>query len=152
MAHYATSGSAIDLRCITQEAQILQQATPVEHAGQQVKEYEVDVNIADVPIGKEFLIVIEGTYWNSFQNLTQESASTYTDEDIAQLDELSLFVLLPENKVLKGYSLWSQKTGSAAKSEFRGDNRLYADRDGRFLYWNIGERKPDHHYELTWTW
>ena len=96
--------------------------------------------------------MIEGTFWNSFQNLTQESASTYTDKDIAQLDELSLFVLLPENKVLKGYSLWSQKTGSAAKSEFRGDNRLYADRVGRFLYWNTGERKPDHHYELTWTW
>lgn len=151
-AHYDTSGTAIDLRCITHEAQILQEAIPIEHEGQKVKEYEVDVNIEDIPIDKEFLIVIEGTYWNSFQNLSEESASTYTDKDIVQLDELSVFILLPENKPLKGYNLWSQSTGPSEKNEFRGDNRLYVDRGGRFLYWSIGERKPDHHYQVTWTW
>jgi len=151
-AHYATSGTAIDLRCITHEAQILLQAAPTEHSGQQVKEYEVDVDISGVPIDQEFLIVIEGTYWNSFQNLLEETASTYTNNDIAQLDELSLFVLLPENKPFKGYKLWAQTSGGSARTEYRDPNRVYADRDGHFIYWSILGRKPDHHYQLSWNW
>ena len=151
-AHYATSGTAIDLRCITHEAQVLQQAIPVDHAGQKVKEYEVDVDISSIPVDKEFLIVIEGTYWNSFQNPVEETASTYTTNDIAQLDELSIFVLLPESRPFKGYKLWSQKYGGGERTEYRGDNRLYADKDGHFLYWSILARNPDHHYQVSWTW
>ena len=151
-AHYATSGTAIDLRCITHEAQVLQQATPVEHAGQKVQEYEVDVDISSIPVDKEFLIVIEGTYWNSFQNPAEETASTYTSEDIAQLDELSIFVLLPESRPFKGFKLWSQNSGGGPRTEYRGDNRLYADKDGRFLYWSILARNPDHHYQVSWNW
>jgi hypothetical protein len=153
-AHYATTGTLIDLRCITQESQVLQQATPIEHVGQNVKEYEVDVNIENLEINKEFLIVIEGTYWNSFQDLIEESASTYTDKDIAQLDELSIFVLLPEHRPFKGLKLWDHATGASEseKTEYRGKQNLYADKDGHFIYWSIIDRKPDHHYELTWTW
>jgi hypothetical protein len=151
-AHYATSGSGIDLRCITHTADVLQESEPKEHAGGKVKEYEVAVNVEDVPLDKEFLIVIEGTYWNSFQSLAEESASTYTDKDIGQLDELALFILLPENKPFKGYRLWSENTNGSNRGEYRGENKVYADRDGRFLYWTISERKPDHHYQVTWTW
>ena len=151
-AHYATSGTAIDLRCITHEAGVLQQAIPVEHAGQKVKEYEVDVDISEVPVDKEFLIVIEGTYWNSFQGALEEDVSTYTSNDIAQLDELSIFVLMPESKPFKGYKLWSQDTGGGERSEYRGDNRLYADQNGHFLYWSILARKRNHHYQVSWTW
>jgi hypothetical protein len=151
-AHYATSGTGIDLRCITHQAQVLQEATPVEHSGQKVREYEVDVDISEVPVDKEFLIVIEGTYWNSFQNLIEETASTYTNDDIAQLDELSIFVLLPESRPFKGYKLWSQSSGGGERSEYRGDNRLYADQNGHFLYWSILARKPDQHYQVSWNW
>lgn len=151
-AHYATTGSLIDLRCITHEAQVLKQASPVEHAGQNVNEYQVDVNIENVEINKEFLIVIEGTYWNSFQNLTEESVSTYTDEDIQQLNELSIFVLLPQNKPFKSLKLWDQVTGSSERNEYRGRQSQYADKNGYFIYWSILDRKPGHHYEVTWTW
>lgn len=151
-AHYSTSGTNIDLRCVTHVAEVLQRATPVAHNGQVVKEYQVDVNVEDIPVDKEFLIVIEATYWNSFQNLMEETASTYTDKDIDHLDELSLFVLLPENKPIKSYKLWTQATGTSEKKEFRGNNRLYVDKNNQFIYWSIGERKPDHHYQVSWTW
>src|SRR5215216_1876086 len=102
IAHYATGGSAIDLRCITHGAKIYLREDPEEHAGSEVKEYAVEVDIEDVPVGKEFLVVIEATYWNSFQDPLNESASTYTDDDIDELNELALIILLPESKTLKG--------------------------------------------------
>lgn len=151
-AHYATTGTAIDLRCITHPAQVLLQASPVEHAGQKVKEYSVEVSVENAPVDKEFLIVIEGTYWNSFQSLVEESASTYTDKDIKDLQELALFILLPENKPFKGYKLWSHPTLQSEKKEYQELTKFYADKDGRFIYWNILDRKSDYHYEVTWNW
>jgi len=151
-AHYATTGTAIDLRCITHPADVLLQATPVEHAGGKVKEYAVEVNVENAPVDKEFLIVIEGTYWNSFQDIVEESASTYTDKDIKHLQELALFILLPENKPFKGYKLWSHPTGHAEKKEYQELTKFYADKDGRFIFWSILDRRSDYHYEVTWNW
>src|SRR5688572_13773845 len=136
-AHYATSGIAIDLRCITHQANILLQATPIEHSGTSMKEYAVEINVENVPVDQEFLIVIEGTYWNSFQNLQQESASTYTDQEIDQLQELAVIVLLPESKPFKNYRLWNNPENSNNKEVYREQSKFYPDQHGRFLYWSI---------------
>jgi hypothetical protein len=151
-AHYATSGVAIDLRCITHQANILLQATPIEHAGAKMKEYAVEVNVENVPVDQEFLIVNEGTYWNSFQDLQRESASTYTDTEIDQLDELALIVLLPESRPFKNYRLWYRPANSSNNEVYRELSKFYPDQAGRFLYWSITERKSDYHYTVTWDW
>jgi hypothetical protein len=151
LAHYTTTGIAIDLRCITHDAEILEVKPNKEHPGTMEKTYAVRINIETMPIDKEFLIVIEGTYWNSFQSPGEQSASTYTDRDISQLDEIALIVLLPDNKPCRNVKYWGYPDGKDKKT-YRESARRYEDVQGRFIYWSILERAPDHHYKVTWEW
>ncbi len=151
-AHYSTNGSAIDIRCITHPAEILTEEKSSNHPGEGKKEYEVDVDVSTIPVNHEFLIVVEATYWNSFQNPTGEEASTYTDEDMHQMDELAMFVLLPDGKPFKSVQRWERPSKSSEKAPYHSNERLYQDDSGRFVYWSISDRKPDHHYQITWTW
>jgi hypothetical protein len=148
IAHYSTSGSAIDLRCITHNARITQKqmSDPVAP-----KSYAVEVDVRTVELNREFLIVIEGTYWNSFQNLKEETAATYIDPDGRDLEELALIILLPETKP---FTRADRMTGDEHSKDqpYRGLDSFYADRDGRFIYWSIKERQIDRHYYVKWTW
>ena len=148
--HYATSGYAIDLRCITHEFAVLQREPSPQHTG--AKEYALSVDTSREQIGQEFLIVVEGTYWNGFSNPTIEEASTYTDRDISPLGELALIVLFPETKPFTQYTLLAGKSDSDSTVPYRGLHALYADANKHFIYWSIHDRDPDHHYKLQWTW
>jgi hypothetical protein len=150
-AHYHTSGSGIDLRCMTHSFEILEKQKPEQHAKDGGHEYEMDVNVEDMPVGKEFLVVIEATYWNSFQGLAGDDASTYTDTDIHQMQELSLFVLLPDTKPFKEVDRLAGPTGSE-KQGFRDEEKFYQDKDHRFFYWDIIKRQPNYHYQAKWSW
>lgn len=152
VAHYATSGYAVDLRCITHQAAVLKRESPQDHPAEDAtKEYAIEVDVSDMPLNVEFLIVIEATYWNGFQGLMEEWAATYTDADISKLGELGLIVLLPEGKPFKSYSLW---TGSETQRErqYIAPHAFYADQGGHFLYWSITTRQPNSHYKLRWKW
>lgn len=153
-AHYSTDGAMIDLRCITHRAEILQQAGEGQHPGEDKHTYEVVVDVKDVAVGNEFLIVVEGTFWNDFQNLKQEEASTYTDEDIHQMNELAMFIMMPEQKPFTNTKRWERpsKSPDSSKVAYDGNERFYTDQNGRFVYWSIQNRKPNTHYQLTWDW
>ena len=148
--HYGTAGYAIDLRCVTHECSVLQREPSPQHLGQ--KEYAVAVDVSNEAVGKEFLIVIEATYWNGFGDAANESASTYTDHDIGPLGELALIVLFPESKPFKEYRLLEGGDNANTPRVYRGSHSLYPDVNKRFVYWSIQERKPDQHYRLEWTW
>ena len=72
--------------------------------------------------------------------------------EIEQLNELALVILLPENKPFKSYRLWYNPANSSNKEVYGESSKFYADRNGRFIYWSIAERKKDYHYTLTWDW
>ena len=150
-AHYHTSGSGIDLRCMTHSFEILEKQKAEQHSKEGGHEYEMDVNVEDMPVGKEFLVVIEATYWNSFQGLAGDDASTYTDTDIHQMQELSLFVLFPDTKPFKEVDRLAGPTGKD-KQGFRDEEKFYQDKDHRFFYWDIIKRQPNYHYQAKWTW
>ncbi|MEO8383027.1 MAG: hypothetical protein ABI779_25445 [Acidobacteriota bacterium] len=147
--HYSTSGAGIDLRCITHKARILMTAKSREHVGS--KYYAIEIDVADQKPNEEFLVVIEGTYWNGFQKMQVEDAATYTDDDISKLQELALVVLLPEYKRATSFTLESGPDGGDLEP-YRGPQSSYRDPAGNFIYWSIGERKPDHHYQVRWNW
>ena len=148
VAHYATGGYAIDLRCITQESSIFQKASIAHEDG---KAYSVEVDVEREPVGSEFLVVIEGTYWNGFSNPHEETASTYTDRDISKLGELALVVLFPDDKPFTFFELLT-KRGSDHDRRDHDNSRQYADREKRFIYWSIRGREPETHYKIKWNW
>lgn len=151
-AHYATNGSLIDLRCITHQYNLLLQqggAGGYAHPGE--KTYEMDIDVTNVAVGEEFLIVVEATYWNSFQGTQRQEIETYTDKDMKHMDELAIFVLMPESKPFRN-PLRCARTADKECVSYGGHERFYTDKDGRFMYWGIDERLPDRHYQLSWDW
>lgn len=150
--HYGTSGYAIDMRCITNKYEFYQKEKPDFHDGKTVKEYALVVDVSGIPLNQEFLIVIEATYWNGFNNLTEEDASTYTDEEIHGLDELGLIVFLPEGKAFKEVFRSDRSNVDNKEDSYRGLENYYEDKNKKFIYWSIKERLPNHHYKLRWTW
>ena len=149
--HYGTSGTAIDMRCITNAFEFYQKDKPTIHDSISYKEYALVVDIGAMPLNKEFLIVVEATYWNGFSSMNSEDASTYTDEEIHGLDELGLIVFFPESKPFKDYQFLDKKNGGNEDS-YRGTQSFYADINKKFIYWSIKDRQPDHHYRLKWNW
>lgn len=150
--HYGTSGYAIDMRCITNKYEFYEKEKPDFHDGKKVKEYALVVDVSGIPLNQEFLIVVEATYWNGFNNLTEEDASTYTDEEIHGLDELGLIVFFPENKAFKEAYKYDRSNAENKEDTYRGLENYYQDRNKKFIYWSIKERQPNHHYRLGWTW
>lgn len=148
--HYGTGGYAIDLRCVTHSFVVYQRNASPQHL--QGKEYAVEVDISHEQVDKEFLIVVEATYWNGFSNIESESASTYTDRDINSLGELALIVLFPETKPFTSYELLEGSSDTENVTPYRGVHAFYADSNKRFIYWSVRQREPDHHYKLQWGW
>ena len=146
-AHYSTGGAAIDLRSITHASESFREASP-QHPGEH--NYAVKIDVSGVPVGQEFLIVIEATYWNGFQGQLQ-SASTYTDNDIGDLGELGMIVLFPEGKPFQDVRR-VEVSEDRTERDYRQSDTFYADRDGRFIYWDVRTRQPNKHYKLTWKW
>jgi hypothetical protein len=124
VAHYATGGYDIDLRCITHNYKTFQQ-TPGsdDHPGE--KYYAIEIDVSGVPLNEEFLVLIEATYWNGFNNIITESASTYTDKEIEGLEELSLIVLLPYDKPIKDVLRYKGQHGQM--QPFRDAEKYFLD-------------------------
>jgi hypothetical protein len=148
VAHYQTGGYAIDIRCITHKFDVSRKEQPTEHA--EGHEYAIEVDVSQEPLGSEFLIVIEATYWNGFRDVMQEAASTYTDDDIADLGELALVVLFPPSKPFKQVRRF--ESDSKGMTPYRGVDSFYEDVNRGFVYWSIRQRRPDWHYMLEWDW
>ena len=153
VAHYATSGYGIDLRCISSDYEILNRDVPARHETEQgYTEYQVEIDVSKYPLKKEFLLVVEGTYWNGFSNLRSEDASTYTDDDIDNLQELAIIVFFPVDKPFTSYNLLTSSENHVEKA-YRGPiTSFYADENKKFIYWNIAEKEKNKHYKLKWNW
>jgi hypothetical protein len=153
VAHYATSGYGIDLRCISSDFKILKREVPAKHeTDQDYIEYQVEIDVSKYPLNKEFLLVVEGTYWNGFSNLKSEDASTYTDDDIDNLQELAIIVFFPMDKPFTSYNLLTSSENHVEKAYRGPTTSFYADENKRFIYWNIAEKEMNKHYKIKWEW
>jgi hypothetical protein len=149
VAHYATSGAAIDLRCLTHTGKVSRRMSGPVH--QDEKEYAIEIDVQHVAVGQEFLVVVEGTYWNAFQKPT-ETASTYTDSDIASIGELGMIVLFPPDKPFTSLTRSDVDSQTGVSREVRTPNVFYRDPRGQYLHWSVTTRNPNHHYQVAWSW
>ncbi|MBE9585167.1 hypothetical protein IM792_11965 [Mucilaginibacter sp. JRF] len=127
--HYATSGYAIDMRCITNNSKFYQKEKPSNHDGKSYKEYALVIDIKDIPLNQEFLIVVEATYWNGFKNPLEEDASTYTDDEIHGLDELGLIIFFPESKPFKSIEKLERNNSTGEENTYRAVDSYYEDKN-----------------------
>lgn len=153
IAHYETdTGPVVDIRCLTHKFEPLTTNEFASHKGG-AKTTVLKIDVSKEIENQEFLIVIEATYWNEFQAASAR-VETYTDRDIAEMQELGTLVLFPEMKPFKESSLYyrSNDTNEEHNEMFRDAHKLYLDKSKSFIYWSILEIRSDHHYTLEWRW
>lgn len=148
---FATTGVGISPRCLTHPFKLYTVIKPDIHGGRKLKKnYEVEVDVSAVPVGQEFLIIIEATYWNGFRGEESEWASIKAQN--TSTEEIGLLVLFPEGKPYKHYNLLFYPHGSDEKRVFRGESVLFPSETQQTLYWKIPNPLADYAYELDWTW
>ena len=150
VSHYATSGTVIDLSCLTLTC-AAERARFREHDASWT-EYALKADISHVRRGDEFLLVVNGTYWDGFRNDTLESADTYLDYDGDPDTQLSLVVLFSPKKPGRIVRLdrVDDKTSATFPIPFLGV--VAADTPRTVFRWDVAHPVRGSHYVATWRW
>jgi hypothetical protein len=148
VAHYATSGTVIDLSCLTLECTAQRVLKGVHNPNW--TEYAVTADIHALPPESEFLWVVQGTYWDGFRSDTMESAETYVDYDGDPHTKLRLVVLFPPNK--RATIVAAKRIDD--KTDVRSNLPIPPAMTGpqTEVNWEIPNPVLGSHYALEWRW
>ena len=144
---FATTGAGIDARSLTHKYEIITTKQPHFHGSVQVKPTVLKIDISNEPVGQEFLIINEMTYWNAFTGEETDWAAMHR----VQNEEVAMVVLFPENKPVKSYEFLQYKQG-VQPEPFRGRHRSYVSENGLVLFWGPEDLKRDFVYQTRWRW
>lgn len=147
---YGTSGT-IDIRCLTHSCTLKRAIQPDKHAAGILDEtWEVTADVKDIPVGAEFQIITEVTYWNAFDAPDKQWFATYPN---AQVDAETAAVLIqfPEDRPFREYSLWGYTHRSDQAQRFAGKSAIVPGRDDLSLYWEVPNAQGTKTLEVRWT-
>ena len=74
---YGTSGR-LDVRCLTHQAELRRAEKTVND--RTTETWEVIADVSSVPVGQDFEIAVEATYWNAFRGESGDDYTTYAHE------------------------------------------------------------------------
>lgn len=115
-------------------------------------EHQLHYDISSVPVGSEFTLLDDGTFWNSMQVKSDHWVGLVGDEGMRSASNL---LILPEDRPWKRY--WA--TTAVNQSEVRIEPKNYDDENyffvadeenHRWIYWEILNPKPGYVYQLRW--
>jgi hypothetical protein len=146
---YATSGM-LDIRCLTQQCKLKRASQKDVHSGGELKEtWEVTADVSDIPVGEEFEVVIEATYWNAFDAPQKQWYASYAN-DQTEPETLATLVLFPTSKPFSEYSTLAYPHGSTQAQLFGGVSKIVPSSDKLSIYWEIPNAQGDKTYEIHW--
>ena len=149
---FATTGVGLDPRCLSHPYRLIRADEHDIDGDRIIKEsWEVVVDVSDIPVGEDFLIINEATYWNGFRGEESEWASIKAQEGTTT-EEIGILVLFPEEKPYKLFNMLAYAHGSDQKQQFQGVARTFPSHTKQSFYWKIDDPKPAYAYELEWTW
>jgi hypothetical protein len=143
----ATTGAGIDARSLTHKYELITTGQPHFHGSVRVKPLMLKIDISSEPVGQEFLIINEMTYWNAFTGDEADWAAMYR----VQNEEIAMVVLFPHDKPVKSYEFLEYKQG-VQPEPFRGRHRSYASENGLVLFWGPEDLKRNFVYQVQWRW
>ncbi|WP_373499150.1 hypothetical protein [Desulfococcus sp.] len=148
--HFATTGTALDPRCLTHTYKLKKAVEPDIHGQWELKQHwEIEVDVSDLSAGQEFFVINEITYWNGFRGEDRDWAAIKAEK---QTQEIALLVLFPQDKPFKSYELYAYPHGSDKPREFMGDARIVPSPNHLSFYWKISNPRVDYAYQIEWTW
>jgi len=143
----ATTGAGIDARSLSHRYELITTRNPHFHRGVPVKPTVLKIDISNEPIGQEFLVINEMTYWNAFTGEEGDWAAMHR----LQHEDIAMVVLFPEDKPVKSSEFLEYKPGGQPEP-FRGRHKSYVSENGLVLFWGPEDLKRDFVYEVKWRW
>jgi hypothetical protein len=143
----ATTGAGIDARSLTHKYELITTKQAHFHGSVQVNPVVLRIDISNEPVGQEFLIINEMTYWNAFTGEDADWAAMHR----VQNEEVAMVVLFPNDKPIKSSDFFEYKPG-VQPEPFRGRHRSYTSENGLVLFWGPEELKRGFVYQVKWRW
>lgn len=143
----ATTGMGIDARSLTHKYELITTRQPHFHGNRRVKPVVLNIDVSNEPIGREFLIINEMTFWNGFTGEEGDWAAMHRFQN----EDIIISVLFPEKKPVKSYEFLEYKQGQEPET-FRGRHKSYVSKNGLVLFWGQEELKHGFVYEVKWRW
>jgi len=141
---YSTS-ARLDLRCVTHAAGYH------ESRSGDADTWEVIADVSAVPIGSQFEIIIEATYWGGFWGSHGNDYTTYGHNQ-SEPEDLSILLLFPEKQPFKSVTATEYGPHANEAAAAQGSFEQRSGERNRTYYWHTISTRPSWFYKLTWTW
>jgi len=129
---FATTGVGLDPRCLTHNYSLKKAVEPDVHGERRLGEnWEIQVDVSDVPLKEEFLVINEITYWNAFRGEDHDWAAIKAEQDTA---EIALLLLFPQKKPYTSYELYAYPHGSEKQKIFAGESTVFPSKNHMTLF------------------
>ena len=131
--------------------EILQQQSGFVGArAMKVRQLVLDVSdAAEFPVGNEFLIRTQATYWNSLQNSADRWIGAI---GYPRSDRIRFVVLLPDKYPLKSFRLQTSPSTREKSEDYKGPLRLIESKDKLSLMWEIPNPQVGYVYTILMEW
>lgn len=127
----------------------LVQTQPSFVGARRTKVRQLAIDVSDVPVGTEFTVRIEATYWDSLQDPKDRWIGAV---GYPRSDRIRMIVLLPENMPLKRYKLQQAPSNREPPAAFDGPIRVIQSEDGLSHMWDIPNPSGGFVYSMILDW
>jgi hypothetical protein len=145
---YSTSG-ILDIRCPTHLASYRKANRIID--GKEIESWEVIADVSTIPIGQEFELLVEATYWNGFRGENDEDYATYAHGQ-SDPEELSVIIMFPEDKPFKNINVTEYPPDSKNGAPVQGQVRSMPGSQNETFYWTTVSQRPNWFYKVSWQW
>ncbi len=147
---YSTSG-ALDIRCLSHSCVIKHATNSGEYPGGDIKEaWELTADVRDIPIGGEFQMIVEVTFWNAFDTPQKQWYATYSNNQ-SDLENVSMLLIFPEESPFKDYKEFTFTEADKTLRPFQGQSKIVPGPGNHSLYWEVPTAQPNSTFRLDWT-
>jgi hypothetical protein len=146
---YGTSGK-LDVRCLTHQAR-LRKAPNMSEDKAVGETWEVIADVSAVPVGQEFEIAVEATFWNGFSGEQGDDYTTYGHKQ-TEPEDISVMLLFTDGKPFKNVGVTEYGPDSTEGTPFQGQQRAWPGPENQTYYWSTTSQRPEWYYKLSWTW
>ncbi len=145
---FATTG-LLDVRCVTHNA-IYQNSKTIE-GSTETDGWNVIADVSTVPVGSDFEIAVEATYWNALNGEAGDDFTTHARKQ-QEPEEVSAFLLFPQDKPMKDIYVTEYPPDGGSGNRFQGMLREWRGAEGQSYYWTTTNLRPGYYYKFTWKW
>ena len=145
---FATTG-LLDVHCVTHSA-IYQNSKTIEGTTE-TDGWNVIADVSMVPVGSEFEIAVEATYWNSFNGEGGDDFTTHARKQ-DEPEDVSTFLLFPQDRPMKEIFVTEYPPDGGPESAFQGSAREWPGPEHLSYYWTTTNVRPGYYYKFSWKW